>query len=455
MSSDGAIHTDSDDAVDLAGHIAAGSGPAAELLAALPIGVVVQAPDGSILASNDAASAILRLSREQLEGRTSMDPSWRAVHPDGTPFPGEDHPAMRTLRSGRVERSTMGVHTPEGEVAWIDVIGRPVHGRRGDLIAAATTFVDVTAERAARHRQDELLERYRTLAREGSDVVAMLDRDGTVREVSGAAEDLLGRSADGLVGEPLAGLFPDPTGFEGLLARVADRPRANGRVTLEVTPADGLRGPRWFEVRLRNHLEEPAVAHLVATLVDVHDRVVAEDELREVNQRLAARLAELDRAHRQDQALDDATELLARGRGGDEVAALLWDGLDRIFPDADLGLRLVDAEVEALTAFRTRGADLAPGRLGDCWAARTRRVHVNEAGGLRCRHELPDGCSACIPFVVDGRIVAAATVGAGPYTCEELARVAETVASRMSKAIPPAAVSQRSTPADDVAPATS
>lgn len=352
---------------------------------------------------------------------------------------------MRTLRTGRVERSTMGVHTPEGEVAWIDVTARPVHGRRGDLVAAATTFVDVSAERAARERQEELLERYRTLARESSDVVALLDRDGVVREVSGAAEDLLGRSADGLVGEPLVGLFEDATGFDGLLVRVAARPWANGSVTLQVVGSDHQREPRWFEVRLRNHLEEPAVAHLVATLVDVHDRVVAEDGLREVNDRLAARLAELDRAHRQDQALDHATEMLARGRGADEVAALLWDGLDRVFVDGDLSLRLADDELETLTAYRSRGAELAPGRLGDCWAARTRRVHMNEDGGLRCRHELPDGCSACIPFVADGRIVAAATAAAGPFTCSELARVAETVAGRMSGAIPPRTVSATTT----------
>ena len=433
----GTIRTDAEDAADLARQLADGSGPAAALLSALPIGLVVQATDGSIITSNDAASRILRLTREQLEGRTSMDPSWRAVHADGTPFPGEDHPAMRTLRTGRVERSTMGVHTPEGEVAWIDVTARPVHGRRGDLVAAATTFVDVSAERAARRLQEELLERYRTLARESSDVVALLDRDGVVREVSGATDELLGRSPDGLVGRALAGLFADATSFEGLLVRVGAQPWANGRVTLQVVGSDHLRGPRWFEVRLRNHLEEPSVAHLVATLVDVHDRVVAEDGLREVNERLAARLAELDRAHRQDQALDHATELLGRGRGAQEVAALLWDGLDRVFAEGDLSLRLANEELEVLTTYRSRGAELAPGRLGDCWAARTRRVHVNEVGGQRCRHDLPDGCSACIPFVADGRIVATATVGAGPFTCTELARVAETVAGRMSTAIPP------------------
>jgi PAS domain-containing protein len=59
-------------------------------------GVVLQSATGMLIDCNPAAESILGLTRKMMLGRTSVDPRWRAVHEDGTPFPGEDHPAMVT-----------------------------------------------------------------------------------------------------------------------------------------------------------------------------------------------------------------------------------------------------------------------------------------------------------------------------------------------------------------------
>ncbi|HRF98264.1 MAG TPA: PAS domain S-box protein, partial [Aggregatilineales bacterium] len=61
-------------------------------------GIVLHAQDGSIEACNKAAEMVLGLTADQMMGRTSIDPRWRAVHEDGSPFPGDTHPAMVTLR---------------------------------------------------------------------------------------------------------------------------------------------------------------------------------------------------------------------------------------------------------------------------------------------------------------------------------------------------------------------
>ncbi|MCL4255728.1 MAG: PAS domain S-box protein, partial [Anaerolineae bacterium] len=55
-------------------------------------GVVVHAHDGSIQTCNRAAERILGLTQDQMKGLTSIDPRWRAIHEDGSPFPGETHP---------------------------------------------------------------------------------------------------------------------------------------------------------------------------------------------------------------------------------------------------------------------------------------------------------------------------------------------------------------------------
>jgi PAS domain S-box-containing protein len=109
-------------------------------------GVVYQDATGQILECNSAAEMILSLSRDQLCGRKSIDPRWRAVRGDGTPFPGETHPAMVALRTGERSRNVpMGVHRPDGTLAWISINAEPMFAPGQDKpYAAITTFRDVT-----------------------------------------------------------------------------------------------------------------------------------------------------------------------------------------------------------------------------------------------------------------------------------------------------------------------
>ncbi|KKK71271.1 hypothetical protein LCGC14_2915590, partial [marine sediment metagenome] len=84
-------------------------------------GVVYQNASGEITSANPAAERILGLTLDQMQGRTSIDPRWRAVHEDGTTFPGEEHPSMIALKTGGVVNDViMGVFNPETEVyRWI------------------------------------------------------------------------------------------------------------------------------------------------------------------------------------------------------------------------------------------------------------------------------------------------------------------------------------------------
>ena len=111
-------------------------------------GMVVQVPTGEIIASNLAAERILGLTADQIRGRTSTDPCWRAIHDDGSPFPGEEHPAMVALRTNEAVRDViMGVHKPDGVLTWIRIDALPI-SNAGVAEAVATFFADVTSERS-------------------------------------------------------------------------------------------------------------------------------------------------------------------------------------------------------------------------------------------------------------------------------------------------------------------
>ena len=113
-------------------------------------GVVYQDADGRVVDANPAALRILGLTLDQMQGRTSFDPRWRAVREDGSPLPGDDHPAMVALRTGQPVRGVlMGVfHPGDNEQKWIlvDATPRCVPGElRPNSVFA--TFTDLTLRR--------------------------------------------------------------------------------------------------------------------------------------------------------------------------------------------------------------------------------------------------------------------------------------------------------------------
>src|SRR4030042_1092723 len=59
-------------------------------------GVVYQDAGGKIISANPAAGRILGLTIDQILGRESVDPRWKSIHENGTDFPGEEHPSMRS-----------------------------------------------------------------------------------------------------------------------------------------------------------------------------------------------------------------------------------------------------------------------------------------------------------------------------------------------------------------------
>jgi len=132
-------------------------------------GVVYQKPDGQITLANPAALQILGLTLAQMQGRTSIDPRWRAVREDGSDFPGEEHPAMVALRTGQVVTDVlMGIHHPQrDEQRWIRIAAVPEF-RPGETtpFRVFATFDDITDRRRAEQAIQESEARYRQLAEE-------------------------------------------------------------------------------------------------------------------------------------------------------------------------------------------------------------------------------------------------------------------------------------------------
>ncbi|NCC52831.1 MAG: PAS domain S-box protein [Spartobacteria bacterium] len=129
-----------------------------QLFETMAQGVVYQAPDGQITRANPAAERILGLSLDQMQGRTSADPGWRAVDQDGKELQGDEHPSMVALRTGKpVNGFIMQVYNPvDGHHRVISVNATPIFKKgKKKPVEVYATFEDITELMHARQATEK------------------------------------------------------------------------------------------------------------------------------------------------------------------------------------------------------------------------------------------------------------------------------------------------------------
>ncbi len=182
-----------------------------EMLDTLVEGLVYQGLDGTILEWNAAAETVLGLSGDELGGSRSVDRRWRAIHPDGSAYPGETHPAMTVLATGvPVEGALMGVHQPGGALVWLKVNARPVLDIDGRMAGVLAAFYDITAQVDLERRQAKMTEMVKNAVEAGAVGTAMLDREGRTVFLNQAMATIVGVDVESAVGVRLRDfLHPD------------------------------------------------------------------------------------------------------------------------------------------------------------------------------------------------------------------------------------------------------
>jgi diguanylate cyclase (GGDEF)-like protein/PAS domain S-box-containing protein len=168
-------------------------------------GLLLQDANAKILASNSAARRILGLDETELRGRSPLDSVWKTVHEDGSNWPGEDHPAIRTLRTGQLETGViMGVQRPQGEMSWLSINTMLTSGDGpGEVRAVLTSFSDITARRSAEQQLAQSNQLRQAILDAAPFSIIATDEDGIIKAVNPGTERMLCYKTEELIGKVL------------------------------------------------------------------------------------------------------------------------------------------------------------------------------------------------------------------------------------------------------------
>ena len=179
-------------------------------------GVVYHASDGRTIDANPAAQRILGLTLDQIQGRNSLDTSWKLIHEDGSPYPDETHPAMVALQTGKpVFHSVMGVIKPhDDKYLWIDIDAIPQFRPGEDKpYQVYATFVDITERKQAEEVLREKNAKMESILRAAPIGIGVVSNRILV-EVNQRICEMTGYSREELVGKSASILYPTQEDFD-------------------------------------------------------------------------------------------------------------------------------------------------------------------------------------------------------------------------------------------------
>jgi PAS domain S-box-containing protein len=311
--------------------------------------IVADAHTGRIVVWNPAASRIFGYSSSEVLGRR-----WTVIVPNRLRAQCEAGMAryQATGRGPYIDAHVV-LELPavrkDGEEITIEIALSPIEGVQ-DLEGADGRLVfaiirDVTEREEVKKALRDSEERYRSLVQNTSDIITILEADGTVRYISPAVERVIGYKPEEQVGiDAFGSVHPDDRERAlGLFAEILKKPGLHPPLEFRVPHNDG--SWRYLEHAVNNLLDDPAVGGVVVNSRDITERKRAETEIRRLNENLETRVAE--RTIQLESAL---AELEQRERGllesERQLRQLFENSADALFVHDKQG-RFVDCNAEA------------------------------------------------------------------------------------------------------------
>lgn len=181
------------------------------LLENIGAGIVVHAPDTSILMANFRATELLGLSMEQLEGKEAMDPDWNFVTEKNVPLSPKEYPVNRIVADKKaIQNQILGIQQPNAdETFWVNVNGFPMFNSKGKLSEIVISFIDISQQKKAEINLRDEKERIKTILDLVNDPIFLKDNDHRIIFANTAFFDLFKLDEKNVIGFTLAEKIPE------------------------------------------------------------------------------------------------------------------------------------------------------------------------------------------------------------------------------------------------------
>jgi diguanylate cyclase (GGDEF)-like protein/PAS domain S-box-containing protein len=239
------------------------------LIDQLSLGVFCNDPSGACIYLSRRCCEITGLTEESARGAGWAD----AVHPDDR----ERVVAAwsKVIAEGHFTESYRFVH-PDDTVRWVVGRGDVLRDADGEIFGVVGTLEDVTElhEVSSRYGSTDVL--VDAVLRNSSDLVIVVDGDGTLVFASEASKRILGREPEHWIGRSVFDLLhPDDIGLaaEAMVTSVEGEAGVKEPLVLRVSDAEG----RWRSVEIvaNNLSEDPRIGGLVISVRDLTERLQA------------------------------------------------------------------------------------------------------------------------------------------------------------------------------------
>ena len=242
--------------------------------------------DGIVLSWNQGAARIYGYSAEEMAGQSIA----RLVPPN---YEDEFAGLLEYLKLGqRIEHMETARIRKDGQRIFVAVTISPLRDDSGAIVGAATISRDITDRRRSEQALQKSESRYRSLVRVVSQILWTTDAQGQVIEDIPAWREFTGKTLQEISGHGwLECLHPDDRERTADVWDRAVNTRSFYSTEYRLRRRDGEY--RWMKVHGAALLDEQGkIQEWVGICTDIHDRVLAEEKVRELNQSLEKRVVE-------------------------------------------------------------------------------------------------------------------------------------------------------------------
>jgi len=243
-------------------------------------------PEGHVATWNEGAKRINGYTAEEIVGK-----HFSVFYTQEDVESGHAEEELRVVaEEGRYEEEGVRVRK-DGSEFWASMLVTALRDEEGNLRGFSKIVRDITERKEAEQTLKGSEERFRALVQHSSDIITVIDAEGTIRYVSPAVERIMGYRPEDLVGKSVFYYVrpDDLEEAENVFAKIWSRPSVHPAFEFSVPHKDGTW--RHFEFLGNNLLDDPNVRGVVINQRDITERKLAEKTLRE-NEELYRRVIE-------------------------------------------------------------------------------------------------------------------------------------------------------------------